>query len=45
MHAVLEFFCELDELGAWILSKTLLVVWRWIFPPEKVPPKKLTDVP
>jgi len=38
MHEVLEFLCELEELGAWILSNTVLVVWRWMFHPEKVVP-------
>ena len=32
MHDLIEFFCDLDELGAWILSKTILAAWYWWFP-------------
>jgi len=34
MHDLIEFFCDLDELGAWILSKTLLAAWYWLFPKQ-----------
>jgi len=32
MHELIEFFCSLEELGAWILSKTILAAWYWLFP-------------
>jgi hypothetical protein len=32
MHDLIEFFCDLDELGAWLLSKTVLAAWYWLFP-------------
>ena len=32
MLDLIEFFCDLDELGAWILSKTILATWYWLFP-------------
>jgi len=32
MHGLIEFFCDLDEFGAWLLSKTVLAVWYWLFP-------------
>jgi len=31
MHLI-ELFCEMDELSAWLLSKTILAAWYWIFP-------------
>jgi hypothetical protein len=34
MHALIELFCEMDELGAWLLSKTIVAVWYWMFPKE-----------
>jgi len=35
MYDLIEFFCDLDELGAWILSKTILAFWYWLFPKEQ----------
>jgi len=32
MHDLIEFFCDLDELGAWLLTKTVLAAWYWLFP-------------
>jgi len=32
MCDLIEFFCDLDELGAWILSKTILVASYRVFP-------------
>ncbi len=32
MHDLIELFCDLDELGAWLLSKTILAAWHWLFP-------------
>jgi len=32
LRGLIELFCELDELGAWLLSKTMLTAWHWLFP-------------
>jgi len=37
MHDLFEFFCDSEELGAWILSKTVLAVWYWLFPRKDMP--------
>jgi hypothetical protein len=44
MRSLIELFCELDEFGAWLLSKTILAAWQWLFP-KKVVPKDATNQP
>ena len=36
MHDLIEFLSDLDEPGAWILSKTILAVWYWLFPRKDI---------